>query len=440
MDTNNYRPISILPVLSKIMERFVHIHFSSFLEQNRLISEHQSGFRKSHSTTTALLDVTNRWLKNIEQGKLTGVVFIDLRKAFDTVDITIALHKLRHFGISQESLEHKWFTSYLTGRKQTVCIDEALSNPLPVNVGVPQGSILGPLVFILYLNDLPSSVKNCNSGMYADDTEIDFSSKSVTEIETKINDDLNSLTDFFQRNKLSLNIKKCEYMTVGTKHKTEGVKLDIKVDDQVIEQVPASTHLGSTIDENLKWTLHINKLIKKLSSKIGILRKLKTILPTQTLITLYNAIILPHFDYADIIYEAGNKGDLDRLQRLQTKAARIISGTSIKTSRINMFKSLKWLTLANRRTLNKCTMMYKCMNNSAPPYLVTLFANKEHSHNTRHSSSLHVPRARTEYYKKSFEVSGACAWNNLPDSIKYTDSICSFKSRLKEYLSTLNQF
>ena len=190
VETNNYRPISILPILSKLLERFVHTSFTDYLEEHKLLTMVQSGFRRLHSTVTALLNVTTRWLHNIDNGLVTGVVFIDLRKAFDTVDIDILLAKLTSFGVA--GIEHQWFRSYLTGRSQSVSVDGHLSDPLPVTIGVPQGSILGPLLFLLFLNDLPTVTEMCDSSLFADDTEIDSAAKPehANQLEAKLNTDL----------------------------------------------------------------------------------------------------------------------------------------------------------------------------------------------------------------------------------------------------------
>jgi hypothetical protein len=276
-----------------------------------------------------------------------------------------------------------------------------------VKVGVPQGSILGPLLFILYLNDLPQAVKDGDVSMYADDTEMDYTGTSTSELEDKMNTDLKNVSTYFAANKLSLNVKKCEVLLCGTRQRVANKDLNIKVNNNPISCVTNSTFLGFDIDENLTWSSHINKLVSKLSYKIGLLRKLREIVPQETCHLLYNSLVLPHFDYADTVYDSANATDLDRLQKLQTRAARILTGSNYRRPRKEMFQSLGWMSLKNRRMLNKSTMMYKCLNGLAPSYLSELFKTPNHCYTTRNSHKLSVPSAKTAYYRKSFEISGA---------------------------------
>ena len=443
MDRNNYRPISILPILSKVLERFVHTHFSAFLELNNLITITQSGFRKLHSTMTALLHVTERWLQNIDKGLVTGVVFIDLRKAFDTVNTDVLLAKLPHFGIT--GIEHQWFRSYLTGRSQSVTVDGHLSDPLPVTIGVPQGSILGPLLFLLYLNELPQIPEYCKTELYADDTEMECSCKPVHSdvLESNINSDLTKVADYFDVNRLTINVNKCEYMQIGTYQSLGKMpETNISIRGEPLQTVTTAKYLGMYIDKNLKWDSHIDVMVPKISAKIGVLRTLRKIVPIDTLKLLYNAIVLPHFDYGDIVYDTTSNTNKIRLQLLQSRAARLISGSGPRTNRNTMFKSLGWLSLQNRRDYHKCIMVYKCRNGLAPQYLADLFRSNDvnHSYPTRNSSQLRATKTRTEYYHNSFTVSGQNLWNSLPGSIRDSQSISVFKKSLFDHLSQKTQF
>ena len=442
-NTNNYRPISVLPILSKLLERFVHTHLSSFLEENNLLTIVQSGFRRLHSTLTSLIHVTDKWLRNIEKGLVTGVVFIDLRKAFDTVDFSILEKKLHGYGV--QGTELQWFSSYLQGRTQVVSIDGELSEPLPVTVGVPQGSILGPLLFLLYVNDLPDVPLKCNTNMYADDTELDYATKpsDLQIMETVINEDLSRLETYFEHNKLSLNVAKCEFLVIGTQQQVNKCNdISIKMCNTEVKNVHSAKYLGMTIDRNIKWDIHTDKLKNKISSKVALLQRLKKIVPIETLKQLYDTIVLPHFDYCDIIYGQCSDENLEKLQKLQNRAARILTGSGPQEHREDMFTKLKWLSLANRQQLHKCVMVYKALNGLAPPYIRDSFVSNSqvHSYRTRNCNKLNIKPYKKEYYAKSFEISGARTYNNLPENVTCATSLNIFKSQLEKHLLTLPQF
>ncbi len=313
IERSNYRPISILLILSNVLERFVHSCYSDYLTEFELFTIAQSGFRKLHSTVTSLIHITDRWLSNINKGLVT-VVFTDQCKAFDTVNINILLLKLTRYGISGS--ERKWFESYLTGHTQSVSVDGQLSDPLPFTIGVPQGSILGPLLFLLYLNDLPSVTESCSASLFADDTEMDNAKnpEEFDELQKSINDDLSCLKTYFDDNRLRVNVDKCEFMLLRTYQALQNIPSpQIHINNKPLRQVSVAKYIGMYIDENLLWDHHIDTPVQMISSKIVILRSLRNIVPIDTLKLVYNAIVLPHFDYADIVYDAASETNKSRL-------------------------------------------------------------------------------------------------------------------------------
>jgi len=279
--------------------------------------------------------------------------------------------------------------------------------------------------------------------MYADDTELDFSCKTSADLEMAINSDLISLETYFNENRLSINKKKCEYMLIGTSQSLSKVPdLNIKIGNENIIRVETAKYLGMSIDQNLRWTTHIENMIRKISSKIGILRRLKVIVPSKTLKLLYNAIIQPQFDYVDVVYDSTTQMCKDRLQRLQTRAARILTGTSPEISRNTIYKELSWINLQNRRNFNKCALVFKCLHGLAPEYLIDnyTFNHQIHSYSTRSANNLHIDKATTKYYSNSFRISSQKLWNNLPSHIKDCDTLNSFKNQLSKHLKTYDQF
>ena len=274
-------------------------------------------------------------------------------------------------------------------------------------------------------------------------TSLNIISTPVEEksMENAINEDLNRLETYFENNKLSLNVDKCEFLLIGTHQQlSKCCDISIKMCNIEVKKVEHSKYLGITIDKHIKWDKHIDILKSKLSSKVGLLYRLRKTVPLDTIMQLYNSIVLPHFDYCDIIYGQCSNVNLEKIQKLQNRAARILSGSGPRENRINMFKRLKWLSLKNRQLLHKCNMIYKSLNNLAPSYMSNALSSLSHSHNTRNCNKLKIKPHRTEYYANSFEISGPTTYNNLPDNIRCATSINSFNSRLYKHLLTLPQF
>ena len=254
---DNYRPISILPVVSKLIERIVFNQLYSYLTDHHLLSDSQSGFRPLHSTMTALLEATNSWLWNMDDGLLNGIIFLDLKKAFDTMNHDILLEKLKLYGVGQPSM--CWFSSYLSERKQKTFVDGALSDTYKTKCGIPQGSILGPLFFIIYINDLPSCDLYSKIRMYADDTSLTIAHSDENSLEQRMNHDLCRISEWLIANRLSLNVVKTKYMIVASKHKLQQLNYDfqVKVNRQQLKREKTYKYLGVEIDESITWGQHI---------------------------------------------------------------------------------------------------------------------------------------------------------------------------------------
>ena len=259
----NYRPISILPVLSKCLEKHIHVHFYNFLNVHNLISDSQSGFRANHSCQTALTNITNTWYDAIDKGLLTGVLFLDFRKAFDLVNHQILLSKLKLYGCSSKTVE--FFQSYLSGRFQILNFKNTLSDSLPLSVGVPQGSILGPLLFILYVNDLPLATNHCSLYMYADDTAAQTHAKSLDIVNQYLSDDAKLVSKWCDINKMCINTEKTKAMLVTTSQRKCKLKDDLSVliNNVNIENVNNEKLLGVTIDSCLSWDQQFTNICKK---------------------------------------------------------------------------------------------------------------------------------------------------------------------------------
>ena len=251
------------------------------------------------------------------------------------------------------------------------------------------------------------------------------------------------MADYLADNRLSLNATKTEFMIIGSKQRVKNFdQVDLNIQGQHIERVSQTKYLGVTIDSNITWSKHIETMYKRLSSKIGILRRIRHCVPKYCLVTIYNSFILPLFDYCDIIFDSADKKHLDKLQILQNRSARIILGAHRLSHREDMFKKLGWLSLQNRRKLHKAVMMYKVIRGLAPDYLNTSFKqrNQIHTYQTRFSSHIQKPIPYSKSILNSFQFSGANLWNSIPDHIKTTESLDSFKLLYKKYLKSQNQF
>ena len=292
----NYRPVSILPVASKVLEKIVYNQMHTYLEQNNLIYAFQSGFRSAHSTDTALTYLADKLGANMDEGLYTGMVLMDLQKAFDTVDYTILTKKLNAIGIDNSA--GSWFKSYLAGRKQVVKINGRLSTAGNFKCGVPQGSILGPLLFNIYVNDMITSV-NCDLFLYADDSTILVSGKNPAVIQNTLSIELNAIRGWLEENKLSIHLGKTESILIASKirlARTDSLK--ISCGSVAIESKSKITYLGLTFDNDMSFSSMGNSVIKKVNAKLKFFYRKSAFFGTNERKLLCSALVNPHFEYA----------------------------------------------------------------------------------------------------------------------------------------------
>ena len=408
-DLDNYRPISISPVASKILEKVVHMQLYKYLTVCHHLSPYQCGFRKNHSTETAAIAFTDSVRRNMDQGLLTGAVFIDLHKAFDTIDQSVLLNKLIKYGVND--LELEWFNNYLTCRSQVVCLEDVASEQCQVLYGVPQGSILGPLLFVLFVNDLPSVFSKCQVLMYADDTVSYYTSQTVVEIEQILTDELACLHQWLQNNNLFLNVKKTECLLFGTAPRLSKVNdFTIKAGSSVLRRVVEFKYLGVIMDECLNWKAQASAVFSKASKRIGMLRRMRNDITVNAADKVYKSIILPMLDYSDTVWSCCNKGDAERLERLQTHAAKVVYPSSD-----DAMNTLRWTSLHKRREHHVLRLVKKSLTGTVPQFLTNYFTfNRDvHERLTRQSNQLHLLKVKTETAKKSFYHNGCIVYNSF---------------------------
>ena len=346
----NYRPISVLPAISKIMERILHDQLYNYLTKFDLFSDTQFGFRKFHSTAGALLDCTNEWYINPDRKMLNLVVLIDLKKAFDTVDYQILLSKLELYGIKGQAIN--LLKSYLTNRKQKCQIRNSFSSERLIKCGVPQGSILGPLLFLLYINDLPHCLSKTKPRLFADDTNLTASANSMTDLEAAVNSDLENLRKWLIANKLSLNVAKTEFILIGSKSVINNISNshpNVFIENKQIKQVYECKTLGVKIDQHLSWKDNTDEICKKVTAGISAIRRIRPFVDQDTLILIYNAIVRLYFDYCSEVWDVFGEAQSKRLQKLQNRAARIILNVSNDVEHNIALRALGWEPLQMER-------------------------------------------------------------------------------------------
>ena len=434
-EPKNYRPISLLPLVSKIIERIIYEQTKIFLEKNKILYKYQSGFRSNHSTNVCLSYLTNKILKGFDDGKITGMILIDLQKAFDTIDHKILLDKMRYLGFSQSSIN--WFRSYLTNRTFTVQLGVERSNPGCLTCGVPQGSILGPLLFLLYVNDMPQSV-SCDLLLYADDSCLVFSDSNIDKIEAQLNKDFNSICDWFVDNKLSIHFgeDKTKSIVFGSKNKLKSTReLHITHGDINIKQHSEVTYLGCILDDTLSGESMAKHAMGKINGKLKFLYRQQKYLNYSLRRLLANALIQPHFDYACLAwYPNLNTGLKTKVQTMQNKCIRFCLKLGNRTHiGIAEFNIINWLPTGKRFEQCVCVNIFNFFAGTAPAYVCEMYHPVEQSRVTRRSlKKLCLPNQKTNRGMRTLSYIGPRLWNNLPMKIKAALNVNAFKHQIKE--------
>ena len=328
---NNYWPISIIPTVGKVMERLVHTQLSKYLKVHQILNESQSGFRQAHSTGTCLVDFLDSIYEEIDGGGIVGSVYLDLSKAFDSIHHNILIVKLQKLGIRLGSCA--WVESYLCDRTQHTKVNNTLSGPLTNECGVPQGSILGPLLFICYVNDLSIHLNHTDAFMYADDTAIIARGKSHDSVHYSLQHDLNILKNWFDANRLCLNVDKTKSMIFSSKRNwNKDIILNLEVNHNAIEQVQHFKYLGVEVDKHLSFNQHVDRICKKVNRGTGLLWRMRSFISQDLAKYLYKSLIEPHFTYLEYVYDACPASSSHKLQIAQNGALRAILNVDSRCS------------------------------------------------------------------------------------------------------------
>ena len=433
----NYRPISVLPIMGKIMEKVLVKQLYTYLLDNKLISAQQHGFKAKHSTTTCLLELTEDIRQELDKGKATGIVALDLSKAFDSINHGKLLRKLESVGIRHKA--HSLIKDYLSKRQQIAKHGELRSDSVTTTHGVPQGSILGPLLFIVYINDIFTETDHCKILSYADDTTLYVSSKYPGNLQSALNDDIKRLTNWFGNNGLMVNANKSHFIVINSPATDSRFNsIHIKVGRSNIPAERTIPILGVTLDKHLKWNDHVNGTIRRCKYQLRAFYRSMKFLDLNEKRLLYNSCLASRLSYADVIWSRCAMAKKKRLQTIQNMAARAILGTNKFEHAEPLIKELKWITLERKRQLHELVMFHKIyMNKGTNSQTDRLEKYKvQPRFNTRQvgTSHLTIPAFRTNYLKESFYIRNIRTWNNLPSELRSLTTTATFKARLHNHL------
>lgn len=430
-DLNNYRPIALQSVFSKLIELVIYTRLVNFIDKHDILSTSQHGFRKGKSTTTAIFNFLNKIYESVDNKQYTIGIFYDLSKAFDTINHELLLNKLSMIGIN--GVANNLLRSYLSNRLQFVSlrhetdssVDSVSSDLIKNNCGVPQGSILGPLLFILFINDLPSNLLSSYPTIYADDTSQVITNNSFEDVLSNILSSVTEMNHWCEQNGLVLNLNKTALLNFHSRGKDPDYSLYVKVNATSIKTTNQIKFLGVTLSDILSWEQHIKTLSSKLTKICYQLLQCRMIVDSQHVLrTIYFSNFQSISEYGIIFW--GKTSALNRIFIIQKRAIRIMTKSKSRASCRELFKSLNILTMP-------CLHIYKCICFVRDN--IHLFSNNDiHYHNTRNKSQLRIPQHRLTVFQQGAYYTCVSFYNKLPPAIKNLSSTNSFKHSLKSFL------
>ena len=438
-DVANYRPISLLNTIGKVLETIIHKYVFNFLNDHQIFTTLQSGFVPGDSTVNQLVEIYNTFCQALDEGKEVRAIFCDISKAFDRVWHKGLLFKLNSVGISGSLLQ--WFTDYLDNRKQRVVIPGVWSDWSLVKAGVPQGSILGPLLFLLYINDI---VENINSSvrLFADDTSLYIIVDNPTQAAYQLNSDLLKIHQWATKWLVTFNPSKSESVIFSRKrNKTEHP--NIFMDRQPIQEVNSHKHLGIFFSSDCTWHEHLEYIKCKAWARLNVMRKLKFKLDRKSLQTIYFTFIRPILEYADVVWNNCTQYEINELDKIQNEAARIVTGATKLVSINSLIKETGWETLLTRRKKHKLFLFYKMQNDMSPNYLSSLVppsVGNTTNYPLRNSTNSHTIHTNSQLYFNSFLPSVIRDWNELSEQTRNLPSIASFKREINSDIKNIPSF
>ena len=427
-EISNYRPVSLISCIGKVFERIVFKHMYNFLIDNNLFYNLQSGFLPTHTTVYQLIEMYEDICDALEKRKHVCLVFCDISKAFDRVWHRGLIKKLECYGFQGAFLD--WLTNYLSNRNQNVLINNNKSNIGEIKAGVPQGSVLGPLLFLLYINDIADGLESI-ARLFADDTSLSYSSANLQNIEDTINRDLTKLNDWSKTWLTIFNPNKTELLFISTTSNSDNISFSF--DGIHLNPVDSHRHLGVTLTNDAKWSAHITAIYQSCMKKVNVMRKFKYILNKNTLLRIYKCFILPVLEYACELWDGCSDQDKHRLESIQLEAARIACGLPVYCKKELVYNESNLELLQKRRERRKLILFYKMHNNLTPPFfqslLPPLVGDISH-YPLRNSNNYTLPNHRLSLSDRSFVPSTVKLWNSLERDKQNCRTLASFKSSL----------
>ena len=404
----------------------MHIHkqLTAFLEEHHLLSSTQFGFRTKRNTELAATLFLDEIRRSMDKGELTGAIFIDLSKAFDTLSHAQIIESLSSCGVT--GIEKELFIDYLFNRKQTVRIDKETSTPEPITCGVPQGSILGPLLFLIAFNDIGSTLHHCNIITYADDTVIYTSGKNKEDIEKVLQDDFQSLAAWLEANDLVINLKKgkTECMLIGTPQRVKNKSIEINYHHHTLFLTDTYKYLGIQLDQTLSLRKHIETVYKKASARLYLLKRIRPQLTTDAALTIYKTMLTPLFTYCSILTGNPSKTFQTKVKNLENRAYKIVF-------KGNVPRKSKFTTISELNKKRICLQVINCILGNTCENFENYFEMMKN--NTRNKNCrLRLPKIKLEVCRKSFFFNGAKEFNTLPMKIRSAQSTEEFLKFYKE--------
>ena len=424
----NYRPVSILTSISKIYESILHEQMIPWIEST--LSEYTSAFRPGHSCQYVLIRLIETWKEALDNGKYVGTVLMDLSKAFDSLPHDLLIAKIIAYGMNIKGA--CMLANYLSQRTQRVKISSAISSWLPIIKGVPQGSILGPVLFNIFINDLHYFITNEKLSNYADDNTVTAIDASPSKMIQKLTSDTNNALQWFEINSIKANPNKFQAMALGNKIENFQIEIDnnILIDEKYVKL------LGVYLDKNLNFNKHISELCKKAARQINVLKRLSKILDENSKLTIFKSFILCHFNYCPLVWHFCGKTNTKKLERLQERALKFIFNDREYTySELLQKANISELVVSRLRLI--ALEVYKIIHNQTPHYLSDMFTPNNNGYSLRRSNNVTVPLVKTTRNGiNSLRYQGSKIWNSLPHDIKVAMDQNMFKQLIKNWEGT----